>query len=191
MSDKPFMEKMTMTGGFRETAVRLNTYVVVQTHWTEEQIQERAQILLKKALEIWAFPTLTEEELAPYQAEAVDNSPKYSLETYEPNSFTRMLFEKLDTRIMNLSAGVKKEFKKLYVAYKLETNFVDIVFQEKRLRISINMKFADVKDPKGICRDITGLGRWGNGDCELFLEDLAQLDDVMEIIQQSYNSQAN
>jgi predicted transport protein len=53
------------------------------------------------------------------------------------------------------------------------------------------MKFADVKDPKGICRDITGLGRWGNGDCELFLEDLTQLDDVMEIIQQSYNSQAN
>ena len=35
------------------------------------------------------------------------------------------------------------------------------------------------------------LGRWGNGDCELFLEDLIQLDDVMEIIQQSYNSQAN
>lgn len=53
------------------------------------------------------------------------------------------------------------------------------------------MKFADVKDPKGICRDITGIGRWDNGDCELFLDNLGQLDDVMEIIQQSYDSQAN
>lgn len=86
---------------------------------------------------------------------------------------------------------VRREFKKLYVAYKLDTNFVDVVFQEKRLRISINMKFNDVKDPKGICKDITGVGRWGNGDCELFLDNLGQLDDVMEIIQQSYDSQAN
>lgn len=191
MSDKPFIEKMTMTGGFRETAVRLNSYIITQSHWTESQINERAQILLKKALEIWAFPTLTKEELEPYQEKLITAGSKYSLETYQPNSFTRILFEKLDNRIMNLSSSVKKEFKKYYVAYKVETNFVDIIFQEKRLRISINMKFVDIKDPKEICRDITGIGRWGNGDCELFLNDLEQLDDVMSIIKQSYDSQIN
>lgn len=191
MSDKPFIEKMTMTGGFRETAVRLNSYIITQSHWTESQINERAQILLKKALEIWAFPTLTKEELEPYQEKLVTAGSKYSLETYQPNSFTRILFEKLDNRIMNLSSSVKKEFKKYYVAYKVETNFVDIIFQEKRLRISINMKFVDIKDSKGICRDITGIRRLGNGDCELFLNDLEQLDDVMSIIKQSYDSQIN
>lgn len=189
MSDKPFMEKMNMDGGFKQTAVRLNQYVVLQNTWNEEKIKERANILLKKALEIWAFPQLSEEEMAPYKAAEPEDAPKYSIESYDTNLFTRMLFEKIDTRIMNLSSGVKKEFKKLYVAYKLDTNFVDIVFQEKRLRISINMKFADVKDPKGICRDITGVGRWGNGDCELFLDNLGQLDDVMDVIQQSHDSQ--
>lgn len=189
MSDKPFMEKMNMEGGFKQTAVRLNQYVVLQDTWNEEKINERAGILLNKALEIWAFPQLTDEEMAPYKISEPEDAPKYSIETYDTNLFTRMLFEKIDKRIMNLSPGVKKEFKKLYVAYKLDTNFVDIVFQEKRLRISINMKFADVKDPKGICRDITGIGRWGNGDCELFLDNLGQLDDVMEIIQQSHDSQ--
>lgn len=189
MSDKPFMEKMNMEGGFKQTAVRLNQYVILQDTWNEEKINERANILLKKVLEIWAFPQLTDEEMAPYKASEPEDAPKYSIETYDTNLFTRMLFKKIDTRIMNLSSGVKKEFKKLYVAYKLDTNFVDIVFQEKRLRISINMKFADVKDPKGICRDITGVGRWGNGDCELFLDNLGQLDDVMDIIQQSHDSQ--
>lgn len=189
MSDKPFMEKMNMDGGFKQTAVRLNQYVVLQNTWNEEKIKERANILLKKALEIWAFPQLSDEEMAPYKAAEPEDTPKYSIESYGTNLFTRMLFEKIDTRIMNLSSGVKKEFKKLYVAYKLDTNFVDIVFQEKRLRISINMKFADVKDPKGICRDITGVGRWGNGDCELFLDNLGQLDDVMDVIQQSHDSQ--
>lgn len=189
MSDKSFMEKMNMKGGFKQTAVRLNQYVVLQDTWNEKKIKERASILLKKALEIWAFPQLTDEEMAPYKTSEPEDAPKYSIETYNTNLFTRMLFEKIDKRIMNLSPGVKKEFKKIYVAYKLDTNFVDIVFQEKRLCISINMKFVDVKDQKGICRNITGVGRWGNGDCELFLDNLGQLDDVMEIIQQSHDSQ--
>ena len=91
---------------------------------------------------------------------------------------------------MNLSPEVKREYKKLYVAYKLDTNFVDIVFQKQRLRISINMKFSDIVDPEGICKDVTGLGRWGNGDVELFMEHNDELDTVMEIIEQSYNAQA-
>lgn len=105
------------------------------------------------------------------------------------NDITKMLFESLDKRIMNLSPAVKKEYKKMYVAYKLDTNFVDIVFQKQRLRISVNMKFSDIIDPNGICRDITGIGRWGNGDVELFMEDQAELDQVMEIVKQSFNAQ--
>ncbi len=32
------------------------------------------------------------------------------------------------------------------------------------------MKFSKIYNPKGICRDITGLGRWGKGDVEVFPE---------------------
>ena len=102
---------------------------------------------------------------------------------------TKILFESLDKRIMNLSPAVKKEYKKLYVAYKLDTNFVDIVFQKQRLRLSINMKFPDIIDPNGICRDITGIGRCGNGDVELFMEHKDQLDQIMEIVKQSFDAQ--
>ena len=94
-------------------------------------------------------------------------------------------------RILNLSPDVKREFKKLYVAYKLDTNFADIIFMKQRLRISVNMKFAEVIDPKGICRDVTGLGRWGNGDVELSMEHISDTDQVMEIIEQSFKLQAD
>lgn len=170
MSDRPFLDKMDMPGGFKESALRLNKYVVLQNEWNEKHIQERANELAKKA----------EEKTVQ----------KYSLESYDVNAFTRMLFESLDKRIMNLSPAVKKEYKKLYVAYKLDTNFVDIVFQKQRLRISINMKFSEINDPNGICKDITGLGRWGNGDVELFMEHQDELDQIMEIVKQSYDAQA-
>ena len=74
-------------------------------------------------------------------------------------------------------------------AYKLDTNFVDIVFQKQKLRISVNMKFSDVLDPNGICRDITNLGRWGNGDVEIYMERTSDVDQIMEIIEQSYRIQ--
>ena len=189
MSDRPFLEKMDMPGGFKESALRLNKYVVLQNKWNEKNIQERANELAKKAESIWPYPTLTAAELAPYQVEE-KTVQKYSLETYDMNAFTRILFESLDKRIMNLSPAVKKEYKKLYVAYKLDTNFVDIVFQKQRLRISINMKFSEINDPNGICKDITGLGRWGNGDVELFMEHQDELDQIMEIVKQSFDAQA-
>lgn len=188
MSDHSFAVKMDMEGGFKESALRLNAYVVKLTEWNEQRIKERAALLANKAKQIWAFPDITAAELAPYQAEEKPEE-RYSLETYDTNVFTKTLFNILDRRIQNLSPDVKREFKKLYVAYKLDTNFVDIVFQKQRLRISVNMKFSEVIDPNGICRDITGIGRWGNGDVELYMEHTSDVDQVMEIVEQSYRRQ--
>ena len=188
MSDRPFREKMNMPGGFKESALRLNKYIVLLNEWNEKHIRERANMLAKKAESIWSYPSLTNVELAPYQEEK-KIAQKYSLATYDINAFTKMLFTSLDKRIMNLSPAVKREYKKLYVAYKLDTNFVDIVFQKQRLRISINMKFAEINDPNGICKDITGLGRWGNGDVELFMEHQDELEQIMEIVKQSFDAQ--
>ena len=190
MSDHPFMVKMDMEGGFKESALRLNAYVVKLTEWNEQSIKERATLLADKAKQIWAFPDMTAEELSSYQA-AEKPAERYSLETYDTNVFTKTLFDVLDRRIQNLSPDVKREFKKLYVAYKLDTNFVDIVFQRQRLRISLNMKFSEVIDPNGICHDVTGLGRWGNGDVELYMEHTSDVDQIMEIIEQSYRLQAD
>jgi predicted transport protein len=41
-------------------------------------------------------------------------------------------------------------------------------------------------DPKGLCKDVTNLGRWGNGDVEDGLSSAAQLEDVMYLIAQSF-----
>lgn len=189
MSDKDFEDKLEMEGGFKESALRLNSYVVKQTKWNEDTINERADILAENALQIWEYPKLSQQELQPYIKENKAVS-KYSLDSYELNAFTRMLFDKLNNRIMNLSSDIKREFRKLYIAYKLDTNFVDVVIQKQRLRISVNMKFSEVYDPKNLCHDVTNLGRWGNGDAELFFEHLDELDDVMAIIEQSYLLQA-
>lgn len=86
---------------------------------------------------------------------------------------------------------MRKEYKKFYIAYKLDTNFVDIVPQKQKLTITVNLKFSEVKDPNGICRDVTDLGRWGNGDVELHMEKMEDLEQIMQIVEQSYNAQVD
>ena len=51
------------------------------------------------------------------------------------------------------------------------------------------MRFADIQDPRGLCRDITNLGKWGNGDVEVRLDNFDDLTYVMGLIRQSFDYQ--
>ena len=101
----------------------------------------------------------------------------------------RDLFETLRKSVMALDPCVNEEFLKLYVAYKAETNFVDVVPQAKRLLLVLNLGIDDIEDPKGLCRDISNIGRWGNGDVEIGLSSVDELPYVMGLIRQSFDRQ--
>ena len=99
------------------------------------------------------------------------------------------LYQILKKSILNIDASVREEYKKLYIAFKSSTNFVDIIPQKVRLRLSLNIDYVDVIDPKGLCKDVSGIGRWGNGDVEVGISNLNELEDVMDLIQQAFDKQ--
>ena len=61
-----------------------------------------------------------------------------------------------------------------------------VVPQAKRMRLSLKMPFADISDPKGLCKDISNRGRWGNGDVEVSLSSFEELPYVMGLVRQSF-----
>lgn len=91
--------------------------------------------------------------------------------------------------LLALDPCVTEEFLKLYVAYKAETNFVDVVPQTSRLRLSLNMPFHELHDPRGIAKDVSNVGRWGNGDVEVGLNSLDEMPYVLGLIRQSFGKQ--
>lgn len=188
MGDKPFITKKEMRGGFIESALRLNSYVVKQNHWTAQQIEERAHILTQQAIQIWSYPTCDDKLLQDFSKE--EEEPTYELQDYDFNDITSELFETLDRNIKNLSPDVKRECKKLYIAYKLDTNFVDVIIQQRGLKLTVNLKINEVFDPQHICHDLSSVGKWGNGEIGLTYTDNNQIELVMNIIRQSYQKQA-
>ena len=189
LSDRPFSQKKTIEGGFNDSPIRLNEFLRKVDVWNEEQIQLRAKELADKARQIWYAPNLSQDILDKYKPEEKETSV-YTLENYEYLKGDMLaLYHTLKKRILNIDSSVKEEYKKLYIAFKSSTNFVDIVPQKVRLRLSLNIEFPDIIDPKGLCKDISGIGRWGNGDVEVGISNINELNDVMELIQQAFDKQ--
>lgn len=188
MGDKPFMEKLEV---YRGSAMHhLNKYVVQQTTWNEGTIVERGKILSECACEVWKAPRLDEETLKKYEPKEETVKQSYDISHYDfGNLYVKMLYDKLYEAIVKLEPQTKVEYKKLYIAFKLKTNFVDVVVQKSRLRLAVNLDFDEVYDPVGICQDVTDLGRWGNGDVEIGFDSLSMLDSIMEIVRQSIQKQ--
>ena len=190
LSDRPFLEKRNMEGGFLDSPIRLNRGLADLNVWNEEAILKRTNILADKALQIWIMPHLSEDVLSNYRREPEkEQKTKYSIEDHSEYLKGEILdlFHLLRRRVLNLDPTVREEFKKLYIAYKTTTNFVDIVPQRSRLRLSLNMAFDEINDPKGICKNVANLGRWGNGDVEVGFSSPIEIDYVMFLIQQSFD----
>ena len=189
-SDRPFTEKRDMEKGFKQSPLKLNDGLGQLDQWNEEGIKTRAGKLAGLATQVWAGPKLDADVLAAYQPQKV-SSESYSIQDH-PNllaSSVSPLFEAFRKAVLALDPCVTEEFLKLYVAYKAETNFVDVVPQAKRLRLTLNMRFADVSDPKGMCKDVTGMGRWGNGDVSVTLSTPDELPYVIGLVRQSLELQ--
>jgi predicted transport protein len=189
-SDRSFNEKREMNGGFKDSPLRVNAGLGSIDKWNEESILNRADSLAGKAAEIWSVPVLESSVLKLYikkektpSSFTINDHP--NLTSVEMNS----IFEAFRREVLALDPCITEEFLKLYVAYKAETNFVDIVPQAKRLRLSLNMKFNEVNDPRGLCNDVTLLGRWGNGDVEVGLSSLEELPYVIGLVRQALDKQ--
>jgi len=188
LSDRPFIEKRDIEGGFKDSPIRLNRGLADLSEWDEDRITERSVDLADKITSIWEYPKLPKEKLAKFREEIEEDTKKeYGLQDHiylqgEP----LLIFDQLRKRILNLDSSVQEVILKLYIAYKSSTNFVDIIAQRSGLKLSLNMSYEEIDDPQKLCKDVSDLGRWGNGDVEFKLNSTDDIEYAMYLIRQSF-----
>ena len=94
------------------------------------------------------------------------------------------LYEEFKEAILNLADDIEIEPKKLYIAFKKDKNISDIVILKKGLKLFINLPIGKLEDPKGIMRDVSNTGHWGNGDYETIIKSTKDLEYIMSLIKQ-------
>jgi uncharacterized protein with ParB-like and HNH nuclease domain/predicted transport protein len=191
-SDRPFVEKREMEGGFKHSPLRLNDGLGSVEKWDEQAIETRARRLAALASEIWISPSLDQEILASHRPESKISRSIYSLEdhpTLSPDTPLRGLFDALRAEILSLDSCIREEPLKLYIAYKAETNVVDVIPRSKQLLLAVNMPFRELRDPSELTKDVSGMGRWGNGEIELRVSSLEDIPYALGVIRQSLEKQ--
>jgi predicted transport protein len=101
----------------------------------------------------------------------------------------RPLFEAFRKEVMALDPCVNEEVLKYYIAYKAETNFVDIVPQKGRLRLTLNLTYHELHDPRKLARDMSNIGRWGNGEVQVGLNSFDELPYILGLVRQAFEKQ--
>lgn len=187
-SDKSFQEKRDMKGGFSNSPLILNKELATMQKWGEQEIQNRAEILAQRSLDIWKFPQVVQETLNQYiqKKEKEIENKSYSLENYNFSDLSRELFEMIKREVLFLDENIEIVYTKLYIAFKImNTNFLDIVPYKKKLKLYLNIPPYELQDPRGISRDVSNIGSWGNGDVEIELIDKEDIPYILGLIRQT------
>ncbi|WP_353649593.1 DUF262 and DUF1524 domain-containing protein [Nakamurella sp. A5-74] len=188
-SDHPFAKKRDMEGGFKDSPLRLNKGLGQLETWNADKIQERATRLAGDALKIWTRPELPDATLAEFEGKRTESD--FTIEDHphllpQPR---RALFEKFTAEVLALDPGIAYHFLRHYVAFKAETNFVDVVPQKARLRLSLNIPIEALHDERKLSLDVSMKGHWGNGPTEVSLDEGTDLSYVIGLVRQAFEFQ--
>jgi predicted transport protein len=192
LSDKLFIEKRDLTGGFRNSGLFLNSHLRDLSIWNEAEIIHRANLLADIAKDVWVFPELDGNVIQKYiDLKIVEKKiiAEYSLIDYPYLTEWRLeLYHALRTKIMAIDAGITEQFNKHYVVFKstAESNFVCITPQKSKVKISLAIKFEDILDPISICSNIESIGSLGGLNTLFDLKQGGDIEYAMELIKQSY-----
>ncbi|WP_120949546.1 DUF262 and DUF1524 domain-containing protein [Helicobacter pylori] len=185
-SNNSFQEKRDMENGFKQSPLRLNQSLKSEV-FGEKEIEKRANDLADLALKIWTYPKLDAETLEKYKPKKEKKA--YDLSSYKFGSHSRELFDILSKEIKALDERITEKFNQDYISYMFDKNFVDIVVQNKDLKLYLNMEFNELQDEKNLARDMTNKGHLGNGDIEIKLETKESIPYCLGLIKQALEKQ--
>jgi predicted transport protein len=160
--------------------------------WNEATIDTRADQLVVKALEVWESPKADKAALAALEIKEIEvTRAEYTYEDhkYLQNRVVMDLFLALKEQVMAINPAVYEDVLKYYIAFKAETNFVDVVFYASRLKLTINLPFGELQDPQNKAENIKGKGRWGNGEVSVDVRTADDIPYAMFIVRQAYDRQ--
>ena len=191
-SDKPFSEKRDMDGGFSESPILLNRGLENVQVWNEEEILKRAQRLAELAVEVWPYPSLSDEQLKSYHPSKSVNKTEYTISdhpSFDEGGDQHQIYTDLRQEIMSLDPCITEEFRKYYAVYIAERIFVSVWSTSNGLGVSLYIPFSEIKDPEGMARNVPTSYNYGRAEADLKLTATDDIPYVMSLIRQAFRHQ--
>ncbi|HYL66178.1 MAG TPA: DUF5655 domain-containing protein [Nitrosopumilaceae archaeon] len=143
-------------------------------------------IVLEKLHKSKSITTKNQDILSHLETFSEDNNLKLA----EP--IIKELYKKLKGRILEIGGNIKVVPLAKYVAFKHNTNFVDVTVQKNALKLLVNLANGKLDDPKKLARVMRQennkkIGHYGNGDYQIIIKDDKEFEYILGLIQQSFD----
>lgn len=99
------------------------------------------------------------------------------------------LYKTLRQEILKMGEDIEEKFNINTISFRQNRVFTDLVLQNRKINVFINLKKGELQDPSHVAEDVSDVGHWGNGDYRLSLKKEEEIDDAIGLIKQSYQSQ--
>lgn len=194
-SDRSFDEKKTMKGGFRQSAVRLNSFVADKEQWTTSEIKERTCLLADRALKIW--PPLEVDQSVVDRAKVRERLKRAETAGRSVARISMMppirdLFRQLRQRVRSLGDDITEIPESGSVSYHRVRYFVEIVPQKNRLQLLVALDFGRVKNPpkkaKELRTRVAGSQHTQDSGTLYSITDPKTLEAALPLIRQAYSA---
>lgn len=123
-----------------------------------------------------------------------DNKVTKEIKKYKESSHLRKkpkrvkeIYEKIKENISGYD-DIEMIILKHYIAVKMnKKNVCEIALFKNHLKIWIDLDFKNINDPLNKVTDVSNIGHWGTGDCNIIINEIDEVPYFMELFEQSYN----
>ncbi|MBJ7427470.1 MAG: hypothetical protein JHD28_00700 [Bacteroidia bacterium] len=96
------------------------------------------------------------------------------------------IYQKFRQGVIQLADDIEIKPKKMEIGFRKNSKvFTDICILKNSLKIWINLKKGMLDDPKKLAEDVSEKGHWGNGDYQIQVETVKDLEYIMSLIKQA------
>lgn len=138
-----------------------------------EPFIEDAEITLgSEFTDVFEEPAVTKKK--------IEKAESISLESYAHYKECKHLYDDLKNLALELEPEAQIVYKKMYVAFKKKTNFMDVVFLKRGCVLYFNIPYAAIKGTSAetITEDVSQKGHWDNGEVLMHVPDLSHLEEI-------------
>ena len=184
-SNRPFEEKKSLKGGFRQSAVRFNLDVRDESTWTAEQIISRGERLANRALnKVWPHHRA---DAASVQAEEIqelkERATERNVSDLKMGSEVRQLLDAIRKSIASFVDVIEVIERRSLCCYGPEF-FVELMPMQGYVRVILPLDFSEIEDYRELT--VYDASTWKfvpnrmHTDCDL-LVDVSRMEDVADV----------
>ena len=190
-SDRPFVEKQTIKGGFQQSSVRLNQDIRDQPKWTPIEMEARGKRLAERAVLIWPTLDADEDVIRDMEIEELKaKAQKRSVEQVPMSSDAEALFEALRKNVKSSFPSVIETAETKSVSYFDPEFFLEVIPRKRGLVLVVDLDFNEVESDDGLTEDASDrsfvMYARHQGGVIVHVKTLADVERAMVIVSQAH-----